>query len=271
MSNQKKPEPNVKVVVTGQWMMTFSDLLTLLLAFFVMLLTMSSMDDRKFRDAFGMFSGAFGTLAKQTDPGMAPDFIVPIAAPIPEILVSDLEDLLDRHMREESADELTTPPDVPPEPEDYKPLFTVERVPNGVEVRIAGDLLFELGKARLRPRSVNLLRVVAGEVADMQVDVRVQSWVAPQFDRDHAWAVSLDRASAVADVIARTRGVDGKRVSLMGYGRPADEQLNGSSSVVALKFFMDERSGVIDVDTLQDEVIRTEDNLDTDREVEDGR
>ena len=239
---QKKPEPIIREVETGQWMMTFSDLLTLLLAFFVMLLTMSSMDDRKFKDAFGLFSGAFGTLAKQSEPGLAPDFIVPVSAPIPEILVRDIEDLLDRHLREKQEEPIP-PPEVPPEPPEYQTLFELEPIEEGVEVRIAGSVLFDPGTARLSKASADLLRVVAGEVAELGVPVRVQSYVPPRSgDRDAAWALSLDRAAAVTDVMANVRGVDTTHISLMGYGRAAPRtlQLDRSGSIVTLTFFTDD-------------------------------
>ncbi len=47
---------------TCSWMMTFSDLSTLLLTFFVLLLSMSSLNDRAFRNAFVNFNKASGLL-----------------------------------------------------------------------------------------------------------------------------------------------------------------------------------------------------------------
>ena len=238
----KKPPPIIVEVEMGQWMMTFSDLLTLLLAFFVLLLTMSSMDDRKFKDAFGMFSGAFGTLAKQEQAGMAPDFIVPVNAPIPEILVSDLNDLLDRHLREQ-LDEQKPKPVRAPEPEEYKPLFETEVMEDGVEVRIAGDVLFADGSDELAPESIELLRLVAGEVADMSIPVRVQSYVPPRtIDRDLAWELSLNRAAAVTEVISVVRGVDPQKLSLIGYGRQAPRTLrvDREGTLLVLTFFTED-------------------------------
>ncbi|HPM76918.1 MAG TPA: flagellar motor protein MotB, partial [bacterium] len=43
------------------WMVTFSDLLTLMLTFFVLLLTMSSMDSKKLKEAFDSFLQMGGT------------------------------------------------------------------------------------------------------------------------------------------------------------------------------------------------------------------
>jgi len=46
----------------NSWMVTFSDLLTLLLTFFVLLLSMSSLDNKVLRETFGFFSGTYGGL-----------------------------------------------------------------------------------------------------------------------------------------------------------------------------------------------------------------
>ena len=50
-------EPN-----TGAWLVTFSDLVMLLLTFFVLLLSMSSMDTKKLESMFAHFKGATGAL-----------------------------------------------------------------------------------------------------------------------------------------------------------------------------------------------------------------
>jgi len=47
---------------TSAWMVTFSDLSTLLLTFFVLLLSMSSMDDRTLKSMFTNFTSACGIL-----------------------------------------------------------------------------------------------------------------------------------------------------------------------------------------------------------------
>ncbi len=257
MSSQKKPDPIINEVMTGQWMVSFSDLLTLLLAFFVLLLTMSSMDDKKFQEAFGLFSGAFGTLAKQRDTGMSADFIVPVPATIPELLVRDLGDVLDRHLRER-MDEGGEKPETAPEPREYEQLFEAEAVDHGVDVRIAGDVLFEPGTARLSKRSIGLLRVIGEEVSNAKLPVRIVSYVPPRNDRDGAWRLSVDRASAVTDVIARVKGVKPELLSLMGYGRraPRTLKIDPDGSVLTLSFFVPD--GVMsDLDELFDE---TEEN-----------
>lgn len=46
------------------WIVTFTDMISLLLTFFIMLLTFSSMEDEQFQQASGSLSGAFGVITK---------------------------------------------------------------------------------------------------------------------------------------------------------------------------------------------------------------
>ncbi|MDH3356549.1 MAG: hypothetical protein OEM06_03730, partial [Desulfobacteraceae bacterium] len=55
MSGEEKNDPNA-------WMVTFADLVMLLLTFFVLLLTMSSMDTKKLRDLMTHFNASTGVL-----------------------------------------------------------------------------------------------------------------------------------------------------------------------------------------------------------------
>ena len=49
------------------WMATLSDLVFLLITFFVLLISMSSLDSKKLRDAFGFFDDAFDVLKYPKD------------------------------------------------------------------------------------------------------------------------------------------------------------------------------------------------------------
>ena len=62
MAEDKVIIENVKMGEVPSWMVTFSDLATLLLTFFVLLLSMSSMDDKSLRSLFTNFTSACGIL-----------------------------------------------------------------------------------------------------------------------------------------------------------------------------------------------------------------
>ena len=48
-----------------QWIVTFTDMISLLLTFFILLLTFSSMEEEKFSQASGSLAGAFGVLTQR--------------------------------------------------------------------------------------------------------------------------------------------------------------------------------------------------------------
>ena len=63
MGKQREPAPEKKRD-SNEWMATFADLVTLLLTFFVLFLTMSSLDSKVLITSFGFFDGALGALAR---------------------------------------------------------------------------------------------------------------------------------------------------------------------------------------------------------------
>ena len=56
------------------WMLTFSDLVTLLLTFFVLLFAMKAPEVQKLKAAFGIFSGGSDAALSITDQGKVGDF-----------------------------------------------------------------------------------------------------------------------------------------------------------------------------------------------------
>ena len=58
------------------WMVTFSDMVTLLLTFFVLMLSMANMDKVKFQQASDSLAGAFGVMASADKTETAPPQVV---------------------------------------------------------------------------------------------------------------------------------------------------------------------------------------------------
>ncbi len=57
-----KDEPEIKELTAPFWMATFSDMVTLLLTFFVMLVAMSEVKVEKFKEALSYFQGRTGVM-----------------------------------------------------------------------------------------------------------------------------------------------------------------------------------------------------------------
>lgn len=248
MANKEpKPEPIVIRIQAAKWMLTMSDLLTLMLTFFVLLISMSSMDDAKLQTAFGLFAGAFGAMNEAGQMGLTPGFTRPIESEqSPTAIVAGLEDSIEHHIRGRYKKN-PPPAESFKELDEYRNQFSVDRTDDAIEVRIAGGILFEPKSATLSPDSEALLREVSDEVASKGWPVRVESYVKPEpGQQDLAWDLSLERAAAVTDVLASRSPSDEKLLSLAGYGRPLEGDDSESGEVVRLLFFSpkEERSGL---------------------------
>ena len=62
---KKKPEEEDDQPSSPAWMATFADMMTLLMCFFILILSFSSMELDKFKMAMGSLQGALGTLGVQ--------------------------------------------------------------------------------------------------------------------------------------------------------------------------------------------------------------
>jgi len=63
MAREAKPKESDEMPGAPEWMVTFSDCMTLLLTFFVLLLTFSSFDDRVFRNLKAVYCRAFTNIS----------------------------------------------------------------------------------------------------------------------------------------------------------------------------------------------------------------
>ncbi|SMP50361.1 OmpA/MotB family protein [Desulfonatronum lacustre] len=210
MGKKKKKGGGVSVDPMG-WLITFSDLITLLLTFFVLLLSMSSMDRQVVMDAATFFRGDMGVLSKQT------------AGRIPT-RVEEVMKLLERPWEfrdsEQRIRDLLFPDDVLPReiPRSTldENLKLLER-PEGVAILLTDELLFPLGGHELTDPAKRLLEVLAPLVLYVHNVVNVSghtdSLPGRTMDND---TLSALRAMAVLEVLLLS-GVPDAKLSVSAY------------------------------------------------------
>ncbi|MBN2233009.1 MAG: OmpA family protein [Deltaproteobacteria bacterium] len=197
------------------WMVTLSDLLILLLTFFVLLISMSSMDMRAFRRIFGAFPAALGILemgggSLVTSPDdelieVKPERvrrIVDLAAL--RKLSPKLSLLLDR-LEEEAATRR----------------LRVAAVDDDLRLRIAGDHLFGTLDAGLRESGEALLEVLGRFAAGQPGAVTVEVYTDNFPLSTAAFADNWDLAAARGEIVVRQlirRGVAAQRLRLTAFG-----------------------------------------------------
>lgn len=205
-----------------RWMISYSDFITLLFAFFVVMYATSSINEGKYRVFGDSLSNAF--LNKPEAP--------PKTSQIPRIVqknpvVSESErQILEQQRRERmrviAQDILSV----------MSPLVKVGKVRVmqsnlGVTVEINASLLFKSGQAVLEPDSVKALQAVARVLKNDNHDIQVEGYtdntpISTTYFPSN-WELSSSRASSVVRLFAEN-GIDPGRMVVKGYAenRPVD-------------------------------------------------
>lgn len=202
----KPPEEEVKAGAP-EWVVTFGDMMSLLLTFFVLLLSFSTMEAQKFKVIAGFMREAFGVRSEQTYSG------VPMGTTI-----------LSTETREtaEPKDELDLVQKIRVEMEKAKITRkgSVEVTERGVAVRLDGELLFDSGRAELKSEGTGILDGIAGlaalrseqfEVEGHTDDVPIKTSRYPS-----NWELATARAGAAARYLI-DKGIPPTRIRAVGY------------------------------------------------------
>ena len=193
------------------WMVTFGDLMSLLLCFFVLLLSFSEMDRNKYRVVSGSVKNAFG-IQREKPVFESPKGSKMIAREFDQaIMLTKIEEVV-----KEIIDELDN------EYEELKGFVEVEAEENQVTIRMMGEATFDTGKADLRSNFLPLLL----KIGEVLAKTRGEIIIAGHTDDvpltgglfGSNLGLSMARAGSVAEFLLRSSTIDPKRLSTMGFG-----------------------------------------------------
>ncbi len=218
------------------WMISFSDLLTLLLTFFVLIFTMSSADDKAVKQAFGFFNAAYGPLEMGASPAPYPPATVKdlkkfeaTAVILPWALVNEaFGDALafgKPHMRTkrmqkyEAARKLR---EAIKESGYNLSEIQVRMEGKNLLVRLGEKFLFDSGRATLKPESLPLIAKIGKIIKKTPFDIRIEGHtddVPIHTDLYPSnWELSVARAVNVLHYLVKVDGISPARLSAAGYG-----------------------------------------------------
>jgi len=188
-----------------EWVMTYGDMMSLLLTFFVLIVSFSSMQETKFDQAAASLSEAFGVMQSPESVIEFHDPIVPNHNPQreAEILyeVRSVEKmLLDKGLEDQVEVEVTD---------------------DGVIVRINAPFMFTSGGADLKNQPRTLLDKLAGFFNKTPYKVKVQGHTDDIPINSTRYPSNWELSSARAVTVARyfqSRGVPPERIEATGFG-----------------------------------------------------
>jgi chemotaxis protein MotB len=233
---RKREESNV-----GNWLTTYSDLVTLLLCFFVLLFSFSEIDAQKFRNIMSAFQGGTGVLEGGTTLEINENLE---SLEGDGVLEEDLEKL--KELLEEYADSVGLGTQI---------TLSVEE--RGLVIRFMDNVLFDSGKADLKPESIEILKSIAeilnrDDFKDRLIKVEGHTDTDPiiysvKFPTN--WELSATRATNVLRYLVEEENIDGSRISSSGYSfyrpiAPNDTRENKTKNrrvdIVILKSYYEE-------------------------------
>jgi chemotaxis protein MotB len=204
------------------WVVTFGDLMSLLLCFFVLLLSFSEMDKAKYKEVSGSLAKAFGVQRKMKA-FEAPKGIKMISRDFDQELIParPREEFIAMQQREKIGMALRK--EVETRFRDLQDLIQVEVGEKEVTIRLMGETAFDSGKADIKDQMVPLLLKIGSVLADGKGEVIVAGHTdnVPVHGGPYGsnLKLSIARAATVAEFLLAKSAIPASRVSTMGFGK----------------------------------------------------
>ncbi len=204
------------------WMTTYADIVTLLLAFFVILFSMSEIDIEKFKAVISSFQGSLGVLegGQVLEEG--------------ELNAENMNDYYEEIYRhsitptEESDEEFgdlqaRVQEYIQAEGLDASVLVSLES--QGLMLRFQDDVLFDSTEAELKSEAEEVLRFITDILQEEDLEdkfIRVEGHtdnlpMLPGSDFETNWELSVARAVSAGRYMIEEENIDPSRISMAGY------------------------------------------------------
>jgi chemotaxis protein MotB len=200
----------VKVPNRMNWITTFCDMLTILLCFFVLIISMSSMDNKALQSIFGFFSSVSGPLGFPQEHGIngAP----PVSKPLPQVVYRDTE-TLNRSLMLFLSKRI-----IRGVPGQGTGSYAVQVTNRGFAIRVPGDILFDLGTSVIKRDALPVLQAIADVIKSTDSTIAIEGNTDSIGNEEANWKLSLKRAISIVDFFEYTEGLSPSRFCVAGYG-----------------------------------------------------
>lgn len=186
-----------------RWLLTYADMITLLLAFFVILYAISKVDAKKYQALAVSMRGAFGSAGSShvTSGGAGGEHLPP--KPDPGF---DLAEKLRQSLGQDLG----------------AGTVQIERTESGILLRFQDTVFFERGKADLQAQARRILDNVASVIASLPNGIEAEGHTdtlpirSAQFPSN--WELSVARATAVVRYLVEAHGISPLRLAARGLG-----------------------------------------------------
>jgi len=191
------------------YMLIFGDLMSLLLTFFIMLLTMANFEPIKYAMTVQSLQGAFGILESFPTVAIMPIVKIPKFGDADERRKQSQEDAIEfqQEMKDQSLEDAVK----------------VKVTETGIAVMLSDPLIFAVGSDEINPKVLPILKEVAKMIErDPKAKVRVEGHTddvpikSAKFPSN--WELSAARALKIIKKLSENSSVNPGNLSAVGYG-----------------------------------------------------
>jgi chemotaxis protein MotB len=200
-----------------RWLLTYSDLITLLLAFFIIMYSISQVDLRKFKRVTDALNVVLDGNQNQKQAGMNNEFkIAPIKNHDP---MGDLLNL------QKNIDEIAKKMQLGLQ-------INTQLQKRGLVIHISESAFFDPGKADLKPQAMIIFDLLAAEFLKIPNHIRIEGHTdnlpinTPKFPSN--WELSTARATNCLRYLVEKHQFPPERISALGYAEYRPIATNGT-------------------------------------------
>lgn len=229
--NKKKKEEGSG---SPKWMATYADMVTLLLCFFVLLLTMADVNQKKFKQVTATLRMAFGVQQRdpfheiptfnsvvKTEYGSQDNTLIPLDNPK---MILDMRTLEEQKTEKEKKERFEANLKILTEAlkeESEQQLLEIDTENNNIIVRVREDVSFASGSDHLTPRFHKVSEKIAQTLAETDGALEISGHTdnvpirTPRFRNN--WDLSSARAATMAISLMQEGKIDEERFTILGH------------------------------------------------------
>ncbi len=199
---------------SGDWALSYGDMMTLLLTFFVLIVSFSTTELIKFRQAMGSLRGSMGVMMEEEGTSVVKqDKSTPMSVIDRDVMLMTMQEIEEQVFQMNAQD-----------------IVSIEISEESVNFRLDNELLFDLGSATFKPGVQQILGNIAKIIKRFSCNVRVEGHTdnlpirTAQFPSN--WELSSARAISVVRYFVEEEGINPTRMVAVGCGEHRPLVLN---------------------------------------------
>ncbi len=206
----KKEKKSESAAGAPAWMVTYSDLVTLLLTFFVLLLSMASLDPVRFTEASSSLKDAFGV---HKEPAHI-EFAIPVLPSPPVTKFSPIQNEMTTKIYRRIKTQIDTT-------KLSQDIDVIKTDADTIILRINNSILFAPSESKVTPPSYPLLRHIADMIRPLPMRLRIEGHTD---DREkmgiemNNWDLSMARSASILRFLNKGDLLPLDRMGAAGYG-----------------------------------------------------